>query len=61
MTEQEALAIAREAMKEAGERHDDPASVMAEVNRRCLQDRRLTEAFLIVGQMVVTGRHSTSH
>ena len=61
MTEQEALAIAREAMQEAGARRDDPAAVMAEVNRRCSQDRRLTEAFLIVGQMVVAGRHSTSH
>lgn len=61
MTEEMALAIAREATQEAGARHQDPAAVMAELNRRCAADRQVMEAFLIVGQMVVTGRHSTSH
>jgi hypothetical protein len=61
MTEQEALAMAREAMQETGTQCDELAAVMAELNRRCVTDRRLMEAFLIVGQMVVSGKHSTSH
>lgn len=61
MTEEEALAIAREATQDAWARHNDKVAGMAELNRRCAADRRLMEAFLIVGQLVVTGKHSISH
>jgi hypothetical protein len=56
MTEDKALAMAREAMRQAIAIHRTKEAVMASLNQECRADPELMEAFLIVGQAVVSNR-----
>ena len=49
MTQDEALAIAREATRHAMAIHHAPEAVMAYLNHECRSDPELMEAFLVVG------------
>ncbi|KMW48108.1 hypothetical protein DEE91_00930 [Ralstonia pickettii] len=62
MNEQEALRVAREAMKRATERHgEDRAAILADVEEQANADPKLLEAFSRVGHLLIQSEQADRH
>lgn len=61
MTEEEALAIARVATRQAMDLHRTKEAAMRHLNQKIQEDHRLMTAFAIVGHLVVDGAARVSH